>query len=150
MADTLQTLLRLRRLAVDKARRGLADCLQQETAAEEKMRELAAEIDRETDAVCQSAGDDRMVEHFAAWLRRARFQQDTAAGVLLTAQTHTLEARAVMTAGREAVEVVESLIAQRNAEQTAAALRREQAILGEAGRRRAGSRVDACEPPRDG
>jgi flagellar export protein FliJ len=136
MTDTLQTLLRLRRLAVDKARRGLADCLRQETVAEEKMRDLAAEIDRETDAVCRSAGDDRMVENFALWLRRARVEQDAAAGALLTAQTHMLEARAVLTAGREAVEVVESLIAQRDADRNATLLRQEQAILDEAGQGR--------------
>jgi flagellar export protein FliJ len=132
MADSLQTLLRLRRLAVDQARRGLADCLRSEADAGSAVREIAAAIDRETDTVCQSVGDDHMVDNFAAWLRRARVEQGNAVNALLTAETHTQEARAVLTVGRAAVETVEALIARREAERTAAAERQEQNVLDEA------------------
>jgi flagellar export protein FliJ len=136
MADPLQTLLRLRRLAVDEARRGLAESLRQETEASERARTISAGIDRETDLICQAASDDRLVDHFAAWLRRARVEQDEAARALLAAETQSQEARAVLTAGRAAVEAAEALIERREAERVAEEERAEQKRLDEAGRGR--------------
>jgi flagellar export protein FliJ len=135
MADPLQILLRLRRLAMDQARRGLADCLRSEAEASQAVHEIAAAIDRETNTVCETVGDDRMVDNYAAWLRRARIEQGNAANALLTAEAHTQEARAVLTVGRAAVETVEALIARREAERTVVAERQEQNVLDEAGRK---------------
>ena len=132
MADPLGTLLRLRLLAVDQARRDLADCLRQEAEASEAVRELAAEVERETDVVCQSPGEDSLVENFAAWLRRARADQDAAAKKLLDAELQTQEARAVLTASRSAVETVEAMIDRRAAEQEAEVGRVEQKAVDEA------------------
>jgi flagellar export protein FliJ len=135
MADPFTTLQRLRRLAVDQARRDLADCLRREAEASETVRELAAEVDRETDVVCRSLGEDTVVENFAAWLRRTRVDQDAAAKSLLEAELQTQEARAVLTASRTAVETVDAIIDRRAAEQAAAAGRVEQMAIDEAGRR---------------
>jgi flagellar export protein FliJ len=138
MADGLQTLLRLRRLALDQARSGLADCLHAEAEASATVRTIANDIQRETDLVCRAQGDDRIVEVFSAWLRRVRISQQAAANALLTAETHTLEARSVLVAGRIAVETVEALIAQRQAEQVAAERQQDQKLLDETGRSRSG------------
>jgi flagellar export protein FliJ len=141
MADALQTLLRLRRLAMDQAHHGLAESLLQEAEASEAAREIAANIDRETDTVCRLAGDDRIVDNFAAWLRRTRVEQDAAARALLAAETRSQEARAVLAAGRAGVETVEALIEQRKAEREAAAERQEQKVLDEVGRSRPARRT---------
>jgi flagellar export protein FliJ len=136
MADPLQTLLRLRRLTVDQARLGLADSLRREAEASERVREIADEIERETGTACALAGDDRIVDNFAAWLRRARVRQDAAANAMLAAEAHTGEARAVLTAGRAAVETVEALLERREAERLAEAGQQEQKTLDEFGRGR--------------
>jgi flagellar export protein FliJ len=146
MADPLATLLRLRRLALDQARRDLADCLLQEGAAMDRVHALAVEIARETATAGRMDGDDQTVEDFARWLRRIRVEQQTAADALLTAETRTREIRVMLTAGRSAVEMVEALIAQRDAAAAAAAQRREQAVLDEAGQRPAAASTDR---PRD-
>ena len=46
MADPLETLLRLRRMALDEARRTLADCLRAEAEATADIRALDDAIDR--------------------------------------------------------------------------------------------------------
>ena len=143
MGDTLLTLQRLRRLTLDQARRGLAECLRGEAVAETEVRALVAEIDQQTRLVSEATGDDRMVEEFAAWLRRIRPMQAAADDALLTAQTRTAEARAVLGAARAAVEATDALIAQRSAERAVAANRREQSQLDEAGRRRSGPAAGA-------
>jgi flagellar export protein FliJ len=131
MPDPLLTLLRLRRLAVDQARQGLADCLRDEAAAGQVVREIEAAVIRETDTACRLAGDDRTVEDFAVWLRRVRLELDAASETLLTAETRTQEARAVLSAGRTAVETVETLIARHEAELAAEERRKEQIELDE-------------------
>jgi flagellar export protein FliJ len=131
MADPLQTLLRLRRMAVDQARRSLAECLRRETEASVRVKEIAEIIDRETDAVCQAGMDDRAVHDFAAWLKRVRTEERAATEALLTAEVQTQEARTVLAAGRAAVETVEALIEQRQAERRAAQMRQEQKVLDE-------------------
>jgi flagellar export protein FliJ len=136
MADPLQTLLRLRRLTVDQARRGLAECLRHQAEADERVREIAASIDRETDTVSQLSADDAMVDNYAAWLRRTRVEQSVAANALCLAETRTQEARAVLTAGRSAVETVETMIQRQAAERAAEAGRQEQKALDEAARSR--------------
>jgi len=72
------------------------------------------------------------VENFAAWLRRARADQDAAAKKLLDAELQTQEARAVLTASRSAVETVEAMIDRRAAEQEAEVGRVEQKAVDEA------------------
>lgn len=131
MADPLPTLLRLRRLAVDQARRALADCLRSETEAREAVRETEAAIAREQEAASQPTGDDQTVEDFAVWLRRARSDLAHAAEALLVAETRTQEARIALVSERSAMETVETMIARHDTEKAAQAMRQEQAALDE-------------------
>ena len=73
--DPLESLLRLRRLAVDEARRGLADCLRVESLAAHAVAAIESAIDHETDVATDLASGDAVVEAFAAWLRRIRPKQ---------------------------------------------------------------------------
>jgi len=132
MADPLDTLLRLRRMGVDQARRGLADCLREEEAAAAAVRQMEADVARETEHATMLTGGDAVVEDFALWLRRIRILQTAALTALATAEAHTHEARAVLAAGRAAVRAVESLLERRAAEQAAGEARAMQVALDEA------------------
>jgi flagellar export protein FliJ len=135
MSDPMPVVARLRTLAVEEARRALADCLAAEAAAAEAVRALDAAIAAETDAAADLAGDDRSVEDFSAWLRHANAERAAAQAVLATAETRSVEARTVLAASRAAAQALDSLLARREADRQAAAGRREQAALDEAGRR---------------
>ena len=76
--DPLDALLKVRRMAADEARRGLAECLRAESEAIAAIVEFEASIGRETEAATSLAADDAEVEAFAAWLRRIRPQQRAA------------------------------------------------------------------------
>lgn len=136
MPNPLQTLLRLRALTVDQARQGLADCLNREAAAQEALRDLECAIARETKVASDPGTGDGVVDDFAVWLRRVRIDQMTAEQALRTAETHTNEARAVLSAGRAALRAVEKLIDEQAALQDAAEKKTEQAALDEIGTRR--------------
>jgi flagellar export protein FliJ len=131
MADPLGTLLRLRRLGVDQARRGLADCLGAEDAAAAAVRQMEADVARETEHATTLSGGDAVVEDFALWLRRIRIQQAAALTALATAEAHTNEARAVLAAGRAAVRAVELLLERRATERAASEARTIQLTLDE-------------------
>jgi hypothetical protein len=68
--DPLEALLRLRRMAADEARRGLAECLRAEGEAAAAVATIEAAIDRETEAATSLAVGDAEVEASAGWLRR--------------------------------------------------------------------------------
>ena len=69
--DPLEALLRLRRVAADEARRGLAESLRVEGEAAAAVAAIAAAIERETEVATSLAVGDAEVEAFAAWFRRA-------------------------------------------------------------------------------
>jgi hypothetical protein len=73
--DPLEALLRLRLIAVDEARRGLAECLRSESEAAAAVAAIEAAIERETEVATSLAAGDAEVEAFAAWLRRIRPKQ---------------------------------------------------------------------------
>ena len=77
-SDPLASLLRLRRLTADQARRELAECLRAESEAKQAIAAIDAEIARETEVATSLAGGDAEVEAFAAWLRRIRPSQHAA------------------------------------------------------------------------
>ena len=74
-SDPLASLLRLRRLTADQARRELAECLRAESEAKQAIAAIDAKIARETEVATSLAGGDAEVEAFAAWLRRIRPSQ---------------------------------------------------------------------------
>lgn len=135
MPDPLTSLARVRALAVDDAKRALADCLAAESAARQALRTLDHTIAAETEAASDPSGDDRTVEIFSAWLCRIATERQTAASALERAEVRSNEARIVLTMGRSAARATEELLAERaEAEHTRRTVR-EQAALDEAGRR---------------
>ena len=111
--DPLESLLRLREMAADEARRHLADCLRVESEAAAAVAAIEAAIERETEAASSLAADDAEVEAFAGWLRRIRPKQLAARAAEGAAEAGTAEARAVMGAARAAVRAVEQMLSDK-------------------------------------
>ena len=88
--DPLEALLRLRRMAADEARRGLAECLRVESEAAAAVAAIEASIERETEVATSLAAGDAEVEAFAAWLRRIRPKQHAALAAEEEAATATV------------------------------------------------------------
>ncbi len=133
--EPLRTLLRLRRLALDEARLTLAACLEHETEAAARLRQIERSIQEETGRASSLDGGDATVETFALWLRRVRAEQEAAEHALLEAETRTTEARVVLGASRQAVEAVEAELERREVVGRLEETRREQRILDEIGGR---------------
>jgi flagellar export protein FliJ len=133
--DPLVPLLKLRRLAVDQARQGLAECLAREEVTEKVLAEAEAALERETLAAQASASDGE-VEAFAAWLPYGRMAVQKAQSARDAAAVETTLGRAALTLARSAAEAVEKLIEQRRQKNDAEAEQRERAVLDEAGQRK--------------
>lgn len=134
--DAIATVLRLRRTALDEARRGLAACLRDEDRAEAAARAAERAIQDETAAAGALAADDATMEAFAAWLPAARRRAEAAREMHERARADTARARAALTAARAAVEAAEALQADQTRIRAAEAERKRQLALDEAGRRR--------------
>ncbi len=113
--DPLESLLRLRRLTADEARRDLAECLRNEDAATQAIAAIDAAIERETDAATSLAAGDAEVEAFAAWLRRIRPRQHAAHAAEDQAEAATACARIVLSAARAAVQAAEDMLDEHKA-----------------------------------
>ena len=134
-SDPLASLLRLRRLTADQARRELADCLRAESEANKAIAAIDAEIARETEVATSLAGGDAEVEAFAAWLRRIRPSQHAGRVAEAATVAQTSEARAVLAMARAAVRAVEELLTQRGAEERMTAERHDQREIDEIAQR---------------
>ncbi len=133
--DPLEALLRLRRMAADEARRGLAECLRAEGEAAGAVATIEAAIARETEAATSLAAGDAEVEAFAGWLRRIRPKQRAALAAAEVAETATTQARGVLGAARAGVEAVEKTLEKRAALERAETERRAQSEIDEAAQR---------------
>jgi flagellar export protein FliJ len=140
--DPLEALMRLRRIAADKARRDLADCLRAESAAAEAVATIAASIEHEAEVATDLAAGDAEVEAFAAWLRRMRPTQRAAETAVEEATADTAEARAALAMARAAVRAVEEMQAHHADAARVAAERAAQRELDEVGRR--GELIGSC------
>ena len=136
--DPLGSLLRLRRLACDAAKRAVVECLDAETEAGSCAWEAGLAIEREADAAAAGAGGDALVEAFAAWLPGARLRAGQAQALHERRQAETACARAALAASRGALESLETLIARRAAGVAETAARIAQRELD-----------DACRPASD-
>jgi colicin import membrane protein len=135
--DPLGSLLRLRQVALDEARRELAECLRAESEAGAAVAAIEAAIEHEMEVASSLAAGDAEVEAFAAWLRRIRPEQRAAEAAVAAAEAATAQARAVLGAARAAVRAAETMIEKKAAEARAAADRKAQAEVDEvAGRNR--------------
>ena len=133
--EPLDTVLRLRRHAVDDARRALTDSLVAATAAEMTAQQLQRDMQAETERAADVSGDDSMVEAFAAWLPAARQRLEAARSVQERQEVEVARCRAELTASRAAMQAVEALIAENRAKQAEARERLAQRSLDEAGAR---------------
>lgn len=129
--DPLESLLKLRQMAADQARRHLADCLRTESEAAAAIAAIKAAIARETEAASSLAAGDTEVEAFAAWLRTVRPQQQAASAAQTAAEAATAEARAVLGAARAAVRAAEELLEKNAAAAQAETARKAQAQIDE-------------------
>lgn len=134
--DPLPTLLRLRRLAHDEARRALTEAVAREAAATDIADAIDREIGRETTLASSLDTDDAVVERFGLWLTGARHRAAAARAHAERLESDTARARAAMTLARAGVEAVESLAADRAAADRDAAMRREQHALDDLARRK--------------
>ncbi len=139
MPDPLDTVLRIRRMALDDAVRCMAACLRAEDSAGQaaKAAKAAKAADAAIEAECESAadlaGEDAAVAAFAAWLPVGRACAAACYAALETAVAETGRARAAMTITRAAAEAASSLADRRAAERKMAVERRAQAVLDEIG-----------------
>jgi flagellar export protein FliJ len=133
--DPLESLLRLRRIAVDKARHDLADCLRAESEVQARVAAIAASIEHEAEVATDLSTGDAEVEAFAAWLRRIRPTQRAAEAAAEQAAAEAAEARAALAMARAAVRAVEEIQSHHADAARAEAERAAQRELDEAARR---------------
>ena len=131
MSDALQTVMRIRKLAVDEAKRALAEALSAEDAARTEAEAAEAQIGIEGEIAADLNSDDGAVEAFARWLPTGR----AIAARTRAAHEQTLlevaRARAGLSAARAAAEAAERLKQRREAEAAVEAGRRSQAAMDE-------------------
>ena len=137
MPDPLATVLRLRRVTVDDAKRSLAAVLRAEEAAQMKAEAAESSIDEEAAVASNVAGGDEAVEAFAAWLPIGRSKAHAARAEHEQLRSEVAMARAGLTAARAAAEAADALVEHRAMQQAIAASRREQASQDEIAGRRA-------------
>jgi len=133
MSKALRVVARLRKLAIDEARLGLAALLAAETRAAEADRAAQASLLREREAASALDAADGA---FAAWLPRGLEARDVARDASTQAEVAAQQGRVTLAAARAAAEAVEDMLEKEAAEQMAETERREQAVLDEVGQRR--------------
>lgn len=134
--DALQTVLRLRRLACDEARRALGAAIAREDLARSAADAVEQEIVRETETACSLIADDAVVEAYGTWLIGARQRAEAARSAAERAEAETGRARAALNLARAGLESAEALAAQRAAHQAEAEAQRDQHALDDLTRRR--------------
>lgn len=135
MRTTLGTALRIRKLAVQEARRDLLARLTQEAEAADGERKAVEAIQIEAAAATASHAPDAQVEAFASWLPRAQLHLERARAVRCEAEAACNVARAALAAAQTAQEAVEKLMAGQAQEVLLLAARARQAEMDEAAQR---------------
>ena len=129
--DPLETLLRVRRRAVDEGRRALGISLAAATAAANAVRARELEIARETEHANDPNGEDSLVEAFAAWLPGARQRVTQVLADQDRQEAEVARCRADLTACRTALETLEQLRDSRRATLETARAKHDQRQLDE-------------------
>jgi flagellar biosynthesis chaperone FliJ len=127
----LQTVLRLRHLAVEEAKRVLAEKLAAETEADAQEHAAQSAIRREIEAATALDAGDGVVEAFAAWLPRGQAVLEQARRRRNEAEMAVTQARAALRVARADEAAVERLLATQDAAQATETARREQAAQDE-------------------
>jgi hypothetical protein len=129
--DPLDAVLRIRRMAVDAARRHLADSLTIEEAARKRVAAAEARIESEAAVAADLATGDAAVEAFAAWLPVGRAIVGAAQAEHEKALTDVNMARAAVTVARASAAAAADLQSRRAADRAALAERRAQNAMDE-------------------
>lgn len=135
-AEPLDTVLGLRRRAVDEARRRLAASTETATQAARQTRERERRIETETERACDNNSSDQLVEAFAAWLPGARHDVVQARTAQDRSDAEVARCRAELAACRTALEAIQTLIAERDAARAELRTRAMQRELDDFGQRR--------------
>ena len=131
MSDALATVMRIRKLAVDEAKRALAEALTLENTARQEAAAAEAQIGLEAEIAADLNTGDGAVEAFAAWLPVGRARAARARAAEEEAAVDVARARAGLSAARAAAEAADNLKERRDAEAAVEANRRSQATLDE-------------------
>ena len=131
---TLETMVRMRRMVVEEARRDLLTCIQAETAAADRERAAMTALLDEQALASSPDSDDGAVEAYAKWLPVGTKTLETAREALSRAIGGSTQARARLNAARAAEEAVQRRVEAIAAAEREDALRREQLELDEAAR----------------
>ena len=113
--DPLQTLLRVRRIAVEDGRRVLAASLDASTVATDALRQAERAITLEIERASEPGGSDNLVEAFAAWLPGAKRRVAQARDWQGRQEAEVSRCRADLNACRQALEMLEQLCTERKA-----------------------------------
>ncbi len=135
MPDPLDTVLRIRRLAMDDAARTLTACLYREEDARHAAEAAESAIGAEGEVAADLSAGDGAVEAFARWLPVGRARAAAARVRHDAATTDTTLARAAVTIARAATEAASALCECRAAERDLLSERRAQSVLDEIGSR---------------
>lgn len=133
--DTLSALLKLRRIAVEESKRGLAVSIARETEAQARAAEADRRLEEEAEAAMDLAADDNIVEAYARWLPIGRRAADAAQLALEDAISATAHARATLDAARAAEKAALEALEKATEMQEAAADKKNQMALDEAAAR---------------
>jgi flagellar export protein FliJ len=131
MADPLDTVLRIRRVTVDDAKRDLAALLRAEEAAQTKAEATEALIAQEAAAATDLRAGDDAVESYAAWLPVGRANAAAARAAHEDACAAVSQARAALTVARASAESAQQLLDKRAEHRRAEMARKDQAVLDE-------------------
>ncbi len=133
--DALEIVLRIRRVAVDEAKRGLAVALAAEGVAQRQATAAEDMIASESDNAADVNQGDASVEAFAAWLPVGRAKAKAARSALEAAGADVVLQRAALTAARAAAEAAEALLDRRRAARLLAEAAKALAVADEVGAR---------------
>ena len=131
MPDPLATVLRIRRVTVDDARRRLGAALRAADLAVAQVQAADTAITKEGEIAADLMAGDGAVEAFAAWLPVGRAKAAAAHEASERAQAEVAKARAAVTVARAAAESAEVLLQKRGADAALQAARRAQADTDE-------------------
>ncbi len=131
MPDPLATVLRIRRVTVDEARRLLSAALSAEEQADRIAAAADAAIGTEGEIAADLMAGDSAVEAYAAWLPVGRAQAVQARAASDRARSDVAKARAALTAARAAAESADTLLRNRQSAAAVEVARRAQGEMDE-------------------
>jgi len=138
--DPLRVLLRLHGLALDMARRRLADRLRCEAAAIARSAAIATEIVQETAAQAAQPELAAAPDSYAAWLGRMRGERSATQETVRVAAEASAEARASVQEERVATRALEAVQAEARERRDRVTARDEQRVVDEVALRGGGRR----------